>query len=467
MSVTGCSDQAPYIADIREGGELRFITRNSPSTYYLGPERPLGFEYDLARKLADEISAELVIVQAFTLKEMFSALERGEADIAGAGLTLNDRRQALHTASAPYGSQRPQVIYKSGNPKPRRVDDLRGKRIVVLEHSSHEALLEDLREALRKRDEDWLSWTTLAAADPIEALQYVDEGSADVAVVDSRDFIIAQNLVPRLDIAFSLASPKPIVWYLPKKAANSELLATVNDFLERQSKSGALDELRARYFGRDESISRVDTQTFVARVQRDLRSYQQLIEIVAREEDMPWELLAAISYQESHWDPLATSRTGVRGMMMLTQATAGDLEVSDRTDPAQSLRGGARYFHQLRERLPADIFEPDRSWLALAAYNIGMGHLEDARVLTERRGGDPHIWADVMTSLPLLEDATHYTTLRYGYARGWEAVRYVQNIRHYYNVLRWQSAQTAKPQPPADVQALLPPQLQALHLKAL
>jgi membrane-bound lytic murein transglycosylase F len=202
-------------------------------------------------------------------------------------------------------------------------------------------------------------------------------------------------------------------------------------------------------------------------VRKNLRDYQQLIEVVAREESLAWEFLAAISYQESHWDPKATSRTGVRGMMMLTRATAKELGVDDRTDPAQSLRGGARYFKDLRRRLPGDIYEPDRSYLALAAYNIGMGHLEDARVLTERRGGDPHLWSDVMEALPLLEDQTHYETLRYGYARGKEAVRYVQNIRHYYNILRWQTARAERPQPPADAERLLPEVLSSLRLRAL
>jgi membrane-bound lytic murein transglycosylase F len=199
----------------------------------------------------------------------------------------------------------------------------------------------------------------------------------------------------------------------------------------------------------------------------NLKEYQQLIEIVAREENLPWELLAAISYRESHWDPTATSRTGVRGLMMLTSATARDLGVEDRTDPTESMRGGARYFRELRERLPDDILEPDRTLFALAAYNIGRGHLEDARILTERRGGDPHLWEDVMETLPLLENPRHYENLRYGYARGLETVRYVQNIRHYYEILRLQSARDQAPEAPRDLEPLLPSALRGLRLLAL
>ena len=153
--------------------------------------------------------------------------------------------------------------------------------------------------------------------------------------------------------------------------------------------------------------------------------------------------------------------------MMLTVPTAREMGVSDRTDPLQSLRGGARYFKNIKRRLPGDIFEPDRTYFALAAYNIGRGHLEDARVLTERGGGDPHLWQDVMEFLPLLQKSPHYQDTRYGYARGLEAVTYVQNIRHYYNILHWQTLPEQQQGPPIAVEAFLPQQLQSLRLQAL
>ena len=355
------------------------------------------------------------------------------------------------------------MIYKAGETRPRSLEDLEGMSVAVLAHSSHDSLLRSLAD----EDRDWLKWDTVATNDPLDLLMRVVDDRVDVAIVDSRDFYVQQNLVPRLKVAFDLGPEQEVVWYLGRNGRDSALLQTVNEHLQASVDSGVIEALRHHYFDRDDTISRIDSQTFVTRVRRNLNDYRQLIEIVAQEQNLPWELLAAISYQESHWDPNATSRTGVRGMMMLTLGTAKELGVTDRTDPGQSLRGGARYFRKLRRRLPDDIHEPDRSWLALAAYNIGMGHLEDARVLTERRGGDPHLWEDVMSALPLLEESTHYSTVRYGYARGMEAVRYVQNIRHYYNILRWQTARTRRPTPPADVQELLPAALENLSLPAL
>ena len=463
LALAACESARDPLDAIRAQGELRLITRNGPSTYYLGRDRARGYEYDLASALADELEVNLVVQQAFTLEALFAALDRGEADIAGAGLALTPERAGAYAASTPYAQHKPQVIYKAGERRPRRPGDLAGLRILAMSGGGHDDLLAQLSEA----GEAPLTWKSVPSSDPLDLLQAVDAGAADVAIVDSRDFAIQQNLVPRLKRAFDLAAPRDIVWYLPARAKGSKLIKRVDEFLQRRSREGFLEALRIRYFEQDETITRVDSQTFVHRVHRDLGAYRPLIELVAREQDLPWELLAAISYQESHWDPQATSRTGVRGMMMLTRATARELGVTQRTDAAQSLRGGARYFNTLRRRLADDILEPDRSWLALAAYNIGRGHLEDARILTERRGGDPHLWADVMAALPLLQEPAHYKTLRHGYARGLEAVRYVQNIRHYYTILRLQSARDRAPRPPADIAPLTPEALRRLRLLAL
>lgn len=463
LFLAACDEQSKTSEEIKARGELRFITRNSPTTYYLGRSGPRGFEYDLASLLAEELGVDLVVTTAFSLDELFNALERGEADIAGAGLTLTQARKKYFASTQSYAKQIPQVVYKVGRKKPRKLEDLADQSLAVLAGSSHEELL----ETLRKEGLDWLEWESVDGSDTGALLTRVNADRSDLAIVDSRDFFIQQNLVPRLEVAFDLATEEDIVWYLPHSARDTQLLETINEFLQRRQTDESIMQIERRYFDRDEDISRIDSQTFVGKVRRDLSSYQQLIEIVAREQKIPWELLAAISYQESHWDPEATSRTGVRGMMMLTLATAEEMDVDDRTDPAESLRGGARYFKKLRQRLPDDILEPDRSWLALAAYNIGMGHLEDARVLTERRGGDPHLWNDIMDTLPLLEEPKHYRTLRYGYARGMEAVRYVQNIRHYYNILRWQTARAERPEAPRDPEPLVPEYLRNLKLRAL
>jgi membrane-bound lytic murein transglycosylase F len=209
------------------------------------------------------------------------------------------------------------------------------------------------------------------------------------------------------------------------------------------------------------------SHTFTSNMRKTLPNYQQLIQQVAAEYQLDWHLLAAIAYQESHWNPLATSPTGVRGMMMLTLPTARELGVQDRLDPLQSLRGGARYLKNIKRRLPQRIAEPDLTWFALAAYNIGMGHLEDARVITQRQGRDPDVWVDVMAYLPYLQKSKYYEKARYGYARGSEPVTYVQNIRHYYSILQWQDIAQNKPLPPVKPDDYLPASIRDKRFSAL
>jgi membrane-bound lytic murein transglycosylase F len=146
-------------------------------------------------------------------------------------------------------------------------------------------------------------------------------------------------------------------------------------------------------------------------------------------------LLAAIGYQESQWNAFATSPTGVRGVMMLTGDTADRMGVANRLDARQSILGGARYLMTMKEMLPSRIPEPDRTWLALAAYNQGEGHMEDARRITRARDGNPDSWADVKEALPYLGRGTYAKAMKYGYARGGEALDFAENIRSYYDIL--------------------------------
>lgn len=177
------------------------------------------------------------------------------------------------------------------------------------------------------------------------------------------------------------------------------------------------------------SFDYVDTKTFLSAIDSVLPTYQPLFQKYATAFD--WRLLAAIAYQESHWNPLATSPTGVRGLMMLTRATADGLGVNDRLDPEESIQGGALYLQRLMAKIPATVPEDERIWFALAAYNIGWGHMLDARKLTKMQSGNPDSWVDVKQRLPMLSQKRYYPQLTYGYARGREAYNYVENIRRY------------------------------------
>lgn len=220
---------------------------------------------------------------------------------------------------------------------------------------------------------------------------------------------------------------------LPKQA--EELRGVIQEWFDTARADGSVEALDERFYGHVNKFDFVDIKVYQRRIDERLPRYRKLFHRAEEEFGFPWTLLAAQSYQESHWNPKAKSPTGVRGMMMLTQRTAKELDVKNRMDPQQSILGGARYLSRIIERLPEQIPRPDRLWFALAAYNIEPAHIWDARTLAERLGKDPNAWIDMQTVLPLLSQRTHFRTLKYGYARGTEPVRYVRRIREYHDIL--------------------------------
>ena len=459
--LTGCTDSSS-LPPMAEGDEVVVVTRNTPTTYYFQGDRASGFEYGLIKAFAQEYDMSVRIKVAFSLPELFDMLARGEAHFAAAGLSQSASRDARFVASNPYLHQQPLVVYKSGALRPRSLEALVGRDIVVVAGSVHLETLSSLQKTL-----PGLTWREIHAADSLELMQLVTDDKADLAIVDSIEFSIQQQLFPRVVAAMEIGKNTPIVWYLPQSEHSEASLGMVNQFIAQATEQGQIAQLEREHFGRWEHASRVGSLTFQRKMRDDLPEWQPLLETIAEEYQMDWRLLAAMAYQESHWNPDARSHTGVRGMMMLTRVTASELGVEDRTDPRQSLRGGARFFKNLLRRLPSDIDEPDRTSMALAAYNIGMGHLEDARIMTEQAGGDPHLWPDVRAQLPKLQNPSHFPMTKFGFAEGEQAATYVDNIRHYEGLLSFQNLPERRISPPIRVDALLPDHLRRAQLPIL
>ena len=448
VGLVGCTDPS-VLGDLQPDGELVVVTRNGPTTYYLGADEPAGFEYELVRAFAESQDMGLRVKVAFTLEEVFETLQRGEAHVAAAGLTESEERNLLFEPTQAYLEQHPVVVYKAGQYRPRGIEDLSDLDIVIMRGSQHAIRLNLLQEL-----DPRIRWRVLETADSSAVLQAIDNGEAQVALLDSAEFSMQQRLYPRVAEAFQMGETLNTVWYLGSDPRSSEWRNKADQFLTLAIQNGTLERMKQAYFGNVANASRIESFTFQKAVEGALPEWQPLIEQVADEFRLDWRLLAAISYQESHWNPKARSPTGVRGMMMLTRPTAREMGVKDRLDPEQSLRGGARFLKSLLRRLPNDINDPDRTWMALAAYNVGMAHLEEARRLTEGNGGDPHLWQDVRERLPDLQNPAIYPHLRYGFARGEEAVTYVDNIRHYFATLQLQDVTNKRVAPPLDLKTL-------------
>lgn len=424
-----CGEAQPHLEEIRERGELRVLSRYGPTSYYVKGDALAGFEYELAQRFAEHLNVHLKIIVPDNLGDMLTMIEQGKADIAAAGLTITPDRKEIIRFGPVYQEVTQQLVYRQGTKKPKNLTDLKEGQLEVVANSSHVEQLTSQRQEIPELD-----WTENNELDSSGLLELVELQMIDYTIADSNEIAANQSLFPELRVAFNVSEPQPLAWAMPR-ADDGTLYNEVAAFYEQIEESGFLDRLIEKYYGHIRRFDYVDTRAVHRRTLTHLPKYQALFEKAAAEYDFDWRLLAATSYQESHWDPEAVSSTGVRGLMMLTQATAKQMKINDREDPAQSIDAGAKYLAYLRDNLPERIVEPDRTWIALAAYNVGMGHVEDARVLTESNGKNPDLWPDIKEHLPLLSKKKWYEKTRYGYARGGEPVRYVENIRRYYDIL--------------------------------
>lgn len=424
-----CSEALPHLEEIRERGELRVLSRYGPTSYYVKGEELAGFEYELAQRFAEHLNVKLKIIIPDNLGDMLNLIQQGKADIAAAGLTITPARQDLIRFGPVYQQVTQQLVYRQGTSRPKNIAELADNQLEVVANSSHVEQLLSYQQEIPT-----LSWTENDELDSSGLLELIQLRLIDYTIADSNEFAANHALFPELLVAFNFSEPQSLAWAMPLSEDGS-LYNEMAQFFEQMEDSGDLDRLIEKYYGHIRRFNYVDTREFHRRTLSLLPKYQSLFIQAAKEFDFDWRLLAAISYQESHWDLKAVSSTGVKGLMMLTQATAKQMKISNREDPAESIHGGAKYLALIRDNLPDDIIEPDRTWISLAAYNVGPGHVEDARILAETDGKNPDLWSDVKAKLPLLSKKKWFSKTRHGYARGGEPVRYIENIRRYYDIL--------------------------------
>lgn len=433
--LVGTCSSAPSLLDqVVEVGELRVVTRHSPTTYFVGPDGPAGPEFDLVRGFAEQLGVTLVISTVDNVSEILPQLISGESHMAAAGLSITESRREYLSFGHPYDTVDMHLIYKVGTGKPRSIEEAIGRSIEVVAGSSHSDMLASLSQVYPK-----LEWSVNADVEVADLMEKVAHGELDFTVADSTEFNIQRHFYPDLRVALDLEIADPIAWAF-RKGDGDRLLAQADDYLIKAERSGLLAQVRDRYYGHTKKFDYVGTRAFIRHFDSRLPRYRPWFEEAGDLNGVDWRLLAAIGYQESHWRSHAVSPTGVRGIMMLTEATADYLDIDDRMDPETSIFGGARFYARQTERIADSVEEPDRTWMALAAYNVGFNHIKDARQIVEWEGGDPDTWVDISKALPLLAKREWYSRVKYGYARGWEPVLYVNNIRSYYNILRWITA---------------------------
>ncbi len=442
--LTACRQSTPATADpVRAHGALHVVTLNLPTCYYLGAQSTEGLEFELATAYAERAGVKLDMYTVADEPAMQAELAAGRADIAACSLTTNPDWERAGDAAQPYSLIPQLVVYQRSGVRPRDTLQLESAKLAVRAGSPQERILQRLKSTVAPA----LQWeeTAPSSADPVED---VDAGEAQYAITDAREFSFAHHLYPNVLVGFELPERRPVQWMVRKGAPG--LLASVNGFFKELAASGRLPQLVQESSGDTRRFEYEESREFHAHVGDRLPLYRSWFERAAVQSGIDWRLLAAIGYQESKWDPRAVSFDGARGIMMLTADTAQAMGIKDRNNPEESIFAGARYLGQVRAMIPDRIPEPDRTWLTIAAYNVGFGHLEDARIITQAQGKDPDSWADVRTRLPLLAQERWADRAKRGYARGWEPVQFVDRIQRYLTLLEWQPGEPGAAQASAQ-----------------
>ncbi len=418
LLLTACSQQLPPISvgklvvvvpDVSQGAEAEF-------------------ERELSTLFGEHLKAAIEFVSPPPDK-IFEKLYLHHAHLAAASLRLDVNNAKLQFGPI-YQTLREQIICNHDNVYPKKIADLMGIKIATVAGSTQEDALIEAREK-----SPWLQWESRRTLTVQTLLQEVASGAVDCTVGNPLQLADARNYYSNLVAAFDIGTPSKLAWAFPADA-DPQLLKEAQAFFELIKQNGVLNRILDRYYGHTGRLLAPDAATFITKVRKVLPEYRNLFKDAARLTGFDWRLLAALAYQESQWDPLATSFTNVRGMMMLTGETADQMKLKNRFDPRENILAGAKYLALLRDQLPDRIPEPDRTWMALASYNQGYGHLEDARILSERAGLSPDSWVSIKKWMPQMNQPGYYQTLKHGYARGGEAVIMVECIRSYHDMLK-------------------------------
>ena len=415
------------LEEIKESGKITVITRNNAHCYYTYRDKPMGFEYDLAKAFSDYLGVSLNVVTSHWEK-LFDVLNRGGGDFIAASLTKTPSREELIDFSDECLAIQQQAVIHTSNYNTRKIEDLKGKTIHVRRGTSYEERLNELKN-------EGLDITIQLHEDtPTEELiRMVAEKEIEVTIADSNVAFLNRRYYPDVKIAFPIEEQQSLAWGVKKGEAG--LQGVINEFFKKIKDDGTFAKIYKKYYSNVEIFDYVDLKKYHRRLKTRLPKYKETIKRVAEKHGFDWRLIAATIYQESHFNPRAKSFTGVRGMMQLTLDTAKDMGIENRLDPEQSITGGVKYLKRLYERYD-DVEDPDRVLITLASYNVGHGHIVDAQKIAKEKNLDPNSWNSLQEVLPLLRYRKYYKKTKNGYCRGTEPVRYVNRIMNYYEILK-------------------------------
>lgn len=407
---------------------LRVLTRNNEASYFMWRGELLGFEYDLVREFARQNGLHLKVVVASSVPELISLLMEGRGDLIASILTPTEDRVRKGLAfSRPYGYAAETVVTRANDRKLNKLADLAGRTVVVRQSSTY-------WQTLKKLNNGGLKIKLKAAPETMETediIRMVADGDYDLTVADSHILGIEQVWNRNIKAAFPLGDPRPYGWAV--RAKDAKLLAAINAFWKKEYRSTFYNLTYRKYF-KNKKKARMFMEDKMDIKRRDrISPYDNIVKHYAGEYDFDWRLIVSQMYQESRFNPKVKSATGAQGLLQVMPRTAKEMGFQNLADPKTGIHAGVKYLDKSRNRFETDTDEQERIWFALAAYNAGAGHVNDACRLAAQKGWDSRCWFDhVERAMGLLSKPQYARRARHGYVRGEEPVTYVRRIHDRY-----------------------------------
>lgn len=420
-----------YLKKIVKKGELTVITRNNAHCYYSYRDQEMGFEHDLAKAFASYLGVSLSIKIADKWEGMIPSLMNGTGDLIAASMTITPKRNRDVLFSNGYMDIQQHLIVHRDNRSIRSIEDLSGRTIHIRRGTSYQERLETLASQIPN-----LSLMLHEDVPTEELIRRVAEKEIDITVADNNIALLNRRYYPQAIMGAPVGRNEQLGWAVNPKAGH--LRAKINQFFKLIQDNGVYEELFKQYYAEVERFDYLDMKAYHRRLATRLPKYQPILMAAAREFDFDWRLIAAQMYQESHFRRYARSHAGAYGLMQLTKRTAKSFGVTDITDPEQNIYAGVEHLRNLFNYFDIEN-DLDRQSIALAAYNIGQGHVRDAQKLAVSMRMDPKKWSSLEKTLLLLRQKKYYKNATYGYCQGFEPVTYVKQIRIYYDILKRQA----------------------------
>ena len=413
---------------IKKTGVLRLITNNSISTYYYYKGQPNGYEYDLAKEFASFLNVDLDVVTP-GWNNMFAYLEQGKGDFIASGLAITRERLEKVNFSIPYMQIQQHIIHHKLIFGPKNIEDLAFRTIDIRRGTSYHSRLEEIKKS--GINFNYILHNNIPTE---ELIRMVHDRKIRFTIADDNVAYLNQRYYPDIRIGLALQEKESLAWAVNKN--DLQMLEQINKFFLYANETGIMQQIYDKYYANIEDSDPFDLKRFHQRIKTRLPKYKKTIIEESIKYDFDWKLIAAVVYQESHFNPNATSFTNVRGLMQVTKTTAEEMGIENPLNPSQSIKAGIKYLDKMFKKFNNIEDDYERILFALASYNIGYGHVIDAMHIAKKMGLAENRWQNLKTVLPLLSKPDYYKETKHGYARGWEPVQYVERVLTYFDILK-------------------------------